>query len=70
MDNGLYRNRKNGRLYRILHRALDCTNARDGTPVVVYRPEEAPGPDPALVFVRDEAEFLTKFDAVDERSDP
>lgn len=53
----LYRNNKKGTLYRVLHRAKDCTNARDGTPVVVYASVE----DPDLVFVRDEAEFHTKF---------
>ncbi len=54
----LYRNKKKQTLYRVLHRAVDCTNARDGTPVIVYTPVEG---EP-LVFVRDEAEFLEKFE--------
>jgi voltage-gated potassium channel len=38
----LYRNKKNGHLYQVLHRAQDCTNARDGTRVVVYTPADDP----------------------------
>lgn len=58
----LFRNRKNGELYCVLHRATDATNARDGTAVVVYRRADL-GPD-APVYVRDEAEFEVKFEAI------
>lgn len=54
----VYRNKKKGSLYRVLHRARDCTNSRDGTPVVVYASVD----DPSLVFVRDEDEFALKFE--------
>ncbi len=54
----LYRNKKNGKLYVLLARAVDCTNERDGLPVVVYCPRD----DPAFVSVREEREFLAKFD--------
>lgn len=54
----LYRNKKKQTLYRVLHRAIDCTNERDGTRVVVYTNVEG---EP-LVFVREESEFLAKFD--------
>jgi len=56
--NTLWRHLKKGTLYEVTARAKDCTNARDGTPTVVYRSAD----DPSLVFVRDEAEFLTKFE--------
>ncbi|WP_243439778.1 hypothetical protein [Fundidesulfovibrio soli] len=55
---GLYRNKKNGKLYVLLSKAVDCTNERDGLPVVVYCPRD----DPAFVSVREEREFLAKFD--------
>jgi len=54
----LYRNRKNGKLYRLLAKAVDCTNERDGLPVVVYAPLD----DPGFVSVREEREFQTKFE--------
>ena len=55
---GLYRNKKNGKLYVLLAKAVDCTNERDGLPVVVYCPQD----DPAFVSVREEREFWAKFD--------
>jgi hypothetical protein len=55
-----YRHKKTGSLYVMLSQAIDCTNARDGTPVVVY----APKGDMVRVYVRDEAEFVEKFDRV------
>jgi voltage-gated potassium channel len=57
----VYRNKKNGQLYHVIHRAQDCTNARDGTPVVVYAPVDNPS---GLTFVRDQAEFDVKFEPV------
>ncbi|WP_305073310.1 hypothetical protein [Propionivibrio sp.] len=53
-----YINRKNGKRYIVIAEGIDCTNARDGTPVIVYHPEEKP----ELVCVREKAEFLVKFD--------
>jgi hypothetical protein len=57
----LYRNKKKQSLYRVLHHAIDCTNERDGTKVVVYTNVEG---EP-LVFVREEKEFQEKFERVD-----
>ena len=53
-----YINRKNGKRYIVMAEGIDCTNARDGTAVIVYHPEE----NPELVCVREKAEFLVKFD--------
>jgi len=58
----LYRNKKNGRLYRFLHYAVDCTNARDGNPVVVYCPDDRPD----FICTRDRDEFEVKFDPAPE----
>lgn len=55
-----YRHKKTGSLYVMLSQAIDCTNSRDGTPVVVY----APKGDMARVYVRDESEFNEKFEPV------
>jgi len=51
-------NLKTGARYRILYYATDCTNSRDGTPVVVYANENALD----RVFVRDLVEFEKKFE--------
>lgn len=53
----VFRHLKSGNLYRVVHRAHDCTNALDGTRVVVYTSVD----DPHAVYTRDEAEFLAKF---------
>ena len=53
-----YINRKNGKRYVVLAEGIDCTNARDGTPVIVYHPED----NPNRVCVREKAEFIVKFE--------
>lgn len=53
----VFKNKKNGNHYKILHTARDCTNSRDGATVLVYCPVD----DSSQVFVRDEAEFQQKF---------
>ena len=53
----IFKNKKNGNNYKILHEARDCTNSRDGARVLVYCPVD----DNSQVFVRDEAEFYEKF---------
>ena len=53
-----YINRKNGKRYVVLAEGIDCTNARDGTPVIVYHPED----NPNRVYVREKAEFIVKFE--------
>jgi hypothetical protein len=53
----IYRNLRTGKRYRWLAAGIDCTNARDGLPVVVYCPDD----DEHTVFVRDQAEFADKF---------
>lgn len=57
----LWRNKKNAKLYRVLHHAVDCTNARDGQPVIVYCPDDRPD----FVCVRDKDEFEVKFIPMD-----
>ena len=54
----IYINRKNGKRYIVLAEGIDCTNARDGTPVIVYHPED----NPNRVCVRVKAEFIVKFE--------
>ena len=53
-----YINRKNGKRYVVLAEGIDCTNVRDGTPVIVYHPED----NPNRVCVREKAEFIVKFE--------
>jgi hypothetical protein len=57
-----FENKKNGSLYKMLHLATDCTNARDGTEVVVYE-DMATGNR----YVREESEFFDKFENVSEK---
>jgi hypothetical protein len=54
----LWLHKKTGNLYRIVDEAVDATNARSGTRVVVYtRDDGTPG-----TYVRDLQEFLEKFE--------
>lgn len=55
--NSLWINNKNGREYKVIDEAIDCTNERDGLIVVVYICKEAGG----KLFVREKNEFLKKF---------
>jgi len=52
-----YRNLKNGNVYVVLGHAIDCTNERDGTNVVIYYPEN----NRDILYVREEKKFLIKF---------
>ena len=57
----IYRHKKTGTLYQLIAHAIDCTNNRDGTEVVVYAKH---GTDiDNHVFVRDRKEFEEKFHA-------
>ena len=50
-----YIHNKTGNKYQVLTTvAIDCTNCRDGTPVVVYT-------DGKKIFVRESKEFFEKF---------
>jgi len=53
----IWRNKKNGNLYRVLHHAVDCTNVRDGQAVIVYCPDDRPD----FICVREKVEFEAKF---------
>lgn len=55
-----YRNLKNGNAYVVLGYATDCTNERDGTNVVIYYPEN----NRDILYVREEKEFLIKFEEI------
>lgn len=70
----LVRHLKSGRIYRVLYdeNVVDCTNSRDGLPVVVYTrhpPMCAKAPCPK-VFVREKAEFLQKYEALEAPPEP
>ena len=55
----VFKHKKTGNLYVCLGEAIDCTNIRDGLPVVVYRSLI----DNTKTFVRDKIEFDAKFEA-------
>jgi hypothetical protein len=60
MDSTRYRNKKNKNIYIVAGHAIDCTNERDGTKVVIYYPEN----NKDFVCVREENEFLIKFEQI------
>ena len=53
----IYRNIKTGNLYILLNKGIDCTNSRDGMPVIIYSPMN----DRSHISVREEKEFYEKF---------
>ena len=61
MDTPRYMNKKNKHVYCILSKAIDCTNQRDGTSVIIYYPEE----DAHTLYVREEKEFEVKFELIE-----
>jgi hypothetical protein len=60
----IYTHNKTGKHYRLLARGTDCTNARDGTPVMVY----CPLGNEHTIYVREADEFYAKFTATDEHA--
>lgn len=56
----IYKHLKTGNLYRVLHLALDCTNSRDGTSVIIYCPAD----NRDAIYVREVKEFEAKFERV------
>jgi len=58
----LYRNLKTGYIYRHLACGIDCTNVRDGLPVIIYCPDD----NEHTIFVREAREFYSKFELVEE----
>lgn len=61
-DHRRWRHKKTGNLYEVLSMAVDCTNARDGTVVVIYY---RVGCVDVPQFVREVAEFRAKFEPVE-----
>lgn len=59
-----YRHKKTGNIYRHLSFGLDCTNERDGTPVIIYQPIH----NSEVVYVRTQVEHKEKFEIVSESS--
>lgn len=55
--NTKYRNIKNGNVNIVINQAIDCTNERDGTEVIIYYPENNKG----FLCVRKKTGFLVKF---------
>lgn len=68
MNPQIYVHKKTGNLYLVIHRGLvNATNAQDGQKMVLYTPyvkdrEHVPW------YIREEAEFDTKFDLFDPQS--
>jgi len=60
MIDSKYRDIKIGNVYILLNQAIDCTNERDGTEVIVYYPENKK----EFLCVREKKEFLVKFIAI------
>jgi hypothetical protein len=58
-----YRNIKTGNIYRHLAIAVDATNERDGLLVVVYCPDD----DEHTIYVREQEEFYTKFEIINDK---
>lgn len=56
-----FRNRKTGLIYRWLAAGVDCTNARHGTPMAIYCPDD----DEHTVYVREQSEFDDKFELME-----
>ncbi|MBF0439380.1 MAG: hypothetical protein HQL93_09695 [Magnetococcales bacterium] len=60
----IFKNKKTSKKYVIVdYHAIDATNIREGTPVVIYRAIGSRQP----VFVRDKDEFHEKFEILSER---
>lgn len=57
MKHNKYRNKKNGKIYIVIGKVIDCTNERDGTICILYN-------DGQKLFVREENEFFEKFERV------
>lgn len=53
------RNKKTGKTYLKLDDAVDCTNERDGTPVVIYTDDDFED-----IYVRAAVEFAEKFEDI------
>lgn len=53
----VYIHNKTGDKYLVISAAIDCTNAREGTPMVVY----CKFGDKSTIYVRDFYEFQEKF---------
>ena len=47
-------------MYVLFNHAIDCTNERDGTNVVIYYPEN----NKDFLCVREESEFFIKFEEI------
>ncbi|MCK9369201.1 DUF1653 domain-containing protein [Candidatus Dojkabacteria bacterium] len=56
----LYRNCKNGNVYKIIGNAINCTNDRDGEKMVIYSPVGS-----FKTYVRKEKEFFEKFKVIE-----
>lgn len=56
----IWRNRRTGKHYRMLAMATDSTNLRCGNLMVVYCPDD----DGNTIYVRDEEEFMRKFECI------
>ncbi len=58
MTNEIWQNLKTNKFYKIYNKAIDATNERDGTRVIVYYSQRGE------LFVREEKEFRQKFEHI------
>ena len=56
----IYKNKKNEKVYRIIGRVINATNAQDGQVMFLYEQTENRG----KLFVREEKEFFEKFEKI------
>ncbi|WP_297596468.1 hypothetical protein [uncultured Cetobacterium sp.] len=65
MENNLWKNNKNGKLYQVInHHILNCTNEQDGQNMYLYKVFSDKILDKngeEMLFVRSEEEFKLKF---------
>jgi len=55
-----YKHNKTGNIYRHLAYGIDCTNSRNGTPVIVYCPDDSEH----TIYTREAKEFNQKFSPI------
>lgn len=62
MTEGFYTHKKTGKLYLVIFSVLNCTNSNDGQKMIVYREARLKTRKEDRYFVREEKEFLEKFE--------
>lgn len=69
LEGSTWKNKKNGRLYTIIHGdGTNSTNAQDGQVMVTYRRHPTEVPDGGRWYHREIREFVQKFELIEEES--